>query len=241
MLDRADRVDGHRRGGDDRPTRLDAHLRPHAERVAGVEQHVAPLGDRRRLLALDVGHAEPAAEHQLGQVERHGEVGHHLGRLGEAATPRTRSSRCGSARRRARTADDRRARSTARSGVAVAEVEAELRVVLAGGDELVGVGVHAGRDPQQDRRARRRRRRRRARRAGRARRSESTTMWRTPLGDRHRAARRRSCCCRAARSADAGTPAASATCSSPPVATSSSSPSSYASRAIALHRNALVA
>ena len=33
--------------------------------------------------------------------------------------------------------------------VAVAEVEAELRVVLAGGDELVGVGVHAGRDPQQ--------------------------------------------------------------------------------------------
>ena len=44
---------------------------------------------------------------------------------------------------------DRRARSTARGGVAVAEVEAELRVVLAGGDVLVGVGVHAGRDAQQ--------------------------------------------------------------------------------------------
>ena len=42
--------------------------------------------------------------------------------------------------------------------------------------------------------------------------------------------------------ADAGTPAAtSATCSSPPDATSSSNPSSYASFAMALHRNALVA
>ena len=41
--------------------------------------------------------------------------------------------------------------------------------------------------------------------------------------------------------AEAGTPAASATCSSPSVATSSRIPSSYASRAIARHRNPFVA
>ena len=35
-------------------------------------------------------------------------------------------------------------------GIAVAEVEPELRIVLTGGDELVGVGVDPGRDPQQD-------------------------------------------------------------------------------------------
>ena len=34
--------------------------------------------------------------------------------------------------------------------VAVAEVEPELGVVLSGGDVVVGVGVHARRDPQQD-------------------------------------------------------------------------------------------
>ena len=36
-----------------------------------------------------------------------------------------------------------------RRGVAVGQVEAELRVVLTGGDVLVGVGVHARRDAQQ--------------------------------------------------------------------------------------------
>ena len=44
------------------------------------------------------------------------------------------------------TLDDRRMPVDGTCGVAVAEVEAELGVVLAGGDELVGVGVHAGRD-----------------------------------------------------------------------------------------------
>ena len=43
---------------------------------------------------------------------------------------------------------DRRMRVDGAQRVAVAEVEAELRVVLPGGDELVGVGVDARRDPQ---------------------------------------------------------------------------------------------
>ena len=68
--------------------------------------------------------------------------------------------------------------------VAVAEVEAELRVVLARGDELVGVGVHAGGDPQQTFGAGPT-----PAAASASRRSssskESTTMWRTPLHDRH--------------------------------------------------------
>ena len=226
-------------GGDDRPARFDADLRAHAERVARVEQHVAPLRDRRRLLALDVGDAEPAAEHELGQVERHGEVGHHLGRLGERRRlEHVRSDVAVHAdqldRRRPACPVDRSHR------VAVAEVEAELRVVLSGGDELVGVGVHARRDAQQD-----------LRRRADAVAGERVEAVELVEGvdddvahaglDRHPQLGDGSCCCRAActptparrrrarRGARRRTP------------TSSSIPSSYASLAIARHRKALVA
>ena len=114
-----------------------------------VEQHVAPLRDRRRFLALHVRHTEAAAEHQLGKIEGHGEVGHDLGRLGERR--RLEHVRADVAvqphqfdRRRSPGPVDRPQR------IAVAEVEPELRVVLPGGDELVRVGVDARRDPQQD-------------------------------------------------------------------------------------------
>ena len=68
----------------------------------------------------------------------------------------------------------------------------------------------------------------------------STTMWRTPMA----MASRNSAVllllpCTTQR--DAGTPALRATNSSPPVATSSSKPSSWAKRAIAVHKNAFVA
>ena len=123
--------------------------------------------------------------------------------------------------------------------VTVGEIETELRVVLAGGDELVGVSVHAWGDAQHHPRRRTD--------AGSAEHVEAVEFVEgvdhdvADLGlDRlmefvtrpavavHRACVRRH-------------PAANATCSSPPVATSSSSPSSYARRAIARHRKALVA
>ena len=136
------------RGGDDRPPRLDAHPRRHPERVAGVAHDVAPLRDRRRLLGGDVGNAEPAAEHELGQAERRREPRHHLGRLGEAR--RREHVRADVAVQPDEAHAARPQRPLDRPlGVAVGEVEPELRVVLTGGDELVRVGVHAGRDPQQ--------------------------------------------------------------------------------------------
>ena len=116
---------------------------------ARVEQHTRPLGDRRRLLGADVGDAEPTSEHELGQPQRHREPCHHLGGLGEA-------------RRREHVRADvavepdevdavgGRRPLDGPLGIAVAEVEPELRIVLTGGDELVGVGVDPGRDPQQN-------------------------------------------------------------------------------------------
>ena len=83
-LDRADGVDGDGGGGDDRPSRFDVDRRAHPGSRAGVEHDLGPLGDRRRLLAVEVGHAESAAEDQLGQVVRRGEGRHHLGRPPEA-------------------------------------------------------------------------------------------------------------------------------------------------------------
>ena len=216
-------VHGHRRGGHDRPAWLDADVRAHAERGGRVEQHVAPLGDRRRLLALDVRHAEPATEYQLGKVERHGEVGHHLGCLGERR--RLEHVRSDVAVHADQLDGRRPPRPVDRpQRVAVAEVEPELRIVLAGGDELVGVGVDARRDAQEDLR--------RGPDAVGGERVEAVELVegvdddvahagldRHPqLGDRLVVA--------VQRARRPGTPAASATWSSPPEATSSSSPSS---------------
>ncbi len=120
-----------------------------AHRGAGVEQDLAPHGDRRRLLALHVGHAEAAPQRQLGQGERLGEVDHHLGGAGEAlGREHVRADVAVQADERH---GARRAGELDRPhGVAVGEVEAELRVVLAGGDVLVRVGVDARRDAQVD-------------------------------------------------------------------------------------------
>ena len=68
----------------------------------------------------------------------------------------------------------------------------------------------------------------------------STTMWSTPAVTAWRSSSSDllfPCTVHT----DAGTPAESTACSSPPVATSSRRPSSWARRAIAPHRNALVA
>ena len=83
VLDRADRVQSHRGRGRDRAARLDADARLHAERLACIEQHVAPLCDGGRLLPVHIGDAEATPEHEFGQIERNGEVGHHLSGLRE--------------------------------------------------------------------------------------------------------------------------------------------------------------
>ena len=82
-------------------------------------------------------------------------------------------------------------------GRAARQAEAELGVVLAGPHELVGVGLDAGRDPQQHRRHRAGPRRG-GRRGGRARRSCRRRCGPTPAVERGRAARRATCCCRGA-------------------------------------------
>ena len=97
------------------------------------------------------------------------------------------------------TDDERRARSTARVAFAVLEVEAELRIVLPGGDELVGVRTHPRRDPQHDVGHRSRRRRPSGHRSGRTRRtSRRSRVCRTPPRSPGAARRRTTtCCCRA--------------------------------------------
>ena len=105
-------------------------------------------------------------------------------------------------------------------GRARGQAEAELGVVLAGPHVLVGVGLDAGRDPDQDGRAR----------PGGDLGDQSLEPVdlvegvdddaADPGRERRGAARRRTCCCRAGRAARPGTPAARATWSSPPVETS---------------------
>ncbi len=88
-------------------------------------------------------------------------------------------------------------RSTAWPAAPERQAEAELGVVLAGAHVLVGVGLDAGGDPDQDLRARRR-----PSAARRSRRStsskESTTMRPTPTSRARAQLGRRTCCCRAA-------------------------------------------
>ena len=176
---------------------------------------------------------------ELGQVELADPRAPRPRRPGGRSRRRTPGCRCACGRRPARPPGESGPGPTARAGVARRDAEAELRVVLAGADELVGVGLDAGRDPDQHLRDDGRPRRGSAREPVEL--VEAVDDDATDAGPpRRRAARRATCCCRAGRAGRPGTPAASATCSSPPVATSRCMPSSWASRAIARHRNALV-
>ena len=84
--------------------------------------------------------------------------------------------------------------------------EAELLVLVRGGDELVGVRLDADGQPDHHR-PRRRRARGRSRPAGRSRGTSRAPPARRPPRPRRRA-RRTTCCCRATRSARPGTPRA---------------------------------
>ena len=68
------------------------------------------------------GNAEPAAEHELGQAERRREPRHHLGRLGEARRREHVRSDVAVQPDEAHAADDRSARSTARSASPLARL-----------------------------------------------------------------------------------------------------------------------
>ena len=198
-------------GGDDRAARLggDADVaRGRQPRRRPRATTARPLGDRRRALAVEVRDPEAAADAQLARGRCGDEARREQrDRLGSKASRRKiwlpmwawtpTSSTPSIARERARAAC---------CGGARGEREAELRVLLAGPDELVGVRLDARRHPQEDRLGRRR-----ARRAAESRSSgRSRRRSRRRYGRRRRRAparaRRRTCCCRAgpAGPADAG-------------------------------------
>ena len=96
------RVEGDGGLGDDRPARLGRHAGVDAGVAAAPTRWPAPLGDRRRLLALDVGDAEPAADRQLGQARPRAPTGRRPRWPGGRSRPRRPGCRCGCGRRPAR-------------------------------------------------------------------------------------------------------------------------------------------
>ena len=173
-------------------------------RAQAPRRGLGPLGLRRSRLAVDVGNAEPAPHHQLGQSERGEERAQHLGRLLErgrvedlAADVRVDAHQLDAGHELERGHGlGRRARG---------DGEAELGVLLPGAHELVRVRLDAGRDPHQD--------------LGPVRRPAATTPAGGRGGRSRRTSRRRSgrrrapgpspalrptCCCRAGRAARAG-------------------------------------
>ena len=125
--------------------------RPDAGGVAASRRMPAPHSvDGRRLLALDVGHAETAAQRRARAARRRPRTGPAPRRPVRRTGPRTPGCRCGRAGRPARPAGDADGPLDGRVGDAAGQPEPELGVVLAGADELVGVGLDAGRDAEQD-------------------------------------------------------------------------------------------
>ena len=83
LLDRAHPVERDGRCRRDRAARLGGDRGRDARVPAGVLEHFCPRRDRGRLLALDVGNAESAAQAQLGQGQLVHERSHDLDGLGE--------------------------------------------------------------------------------------------------------------------------------------------------------------
>ena len=110
----------------------------HAARTAA-----APLGDRRRRLALDVGHAEAAADRQLGQAVGVDEGGQHLDGLDEGVDDEDLAADVGVQPDQVDRAAMAPSALDGLAGGAGLEAEAELGVVLAGPHVLVGVGLDA--------------------------------------------------------------------------------------------------
>ena len=247
LLHRPHPVEGDGRRGHDGPPRLGRHPNGvgDARPAAGLLHRGGPLGHGRCFLAVDIGDTEAPTHHQLGQAERREELGQHLDGLGERGQGEDLAAQVGmdsaGSRRRpwrpARSAcrpprlplpTPRRSRTSCRPGRCARTRGCAPRHPGSPGPTPGPVAPpdRSNRTPvAPDGRSRRRSRRRSGpHRRSRAVASSSSDLllpWRT----------RRS----------GGTPADRATCISPPVETSSRSPSSWANRAMARHRNALVA
>ena len=206
MLHGPDRVEGDAGGGDDGAAGLgrDPRGRAHARPGAGTQGGLGPRRLGRSRLAVDVGHAEPAADDQLGQPERGEEHAEHLGRLLErrrfedlAADVRMDPDQLD--------AGHELEGGDGLCGRPGGDGEAELGVLLPGADELVGVRLHSGRHPRQNL-GPLLSRPRRTPAVARGVRSRRTSRRRS---GRHRArgpvpALRPTCCCRGGRAAPRG-------------------------------------
>ena len=116
--------------------------------LARLAHHLPPLGDRRCLLAFDVGHADSASHGELGQTAFVAERSEGVdGLLVEAGHEHLRADvRVESHQLQAGLGPGPFDRPR---GLPRGQAETELGVVLSGHDELVGVGFHSGCDAQQ--------------------------------------------------------------------------------------------
>ena len=153
VLDRTHPVERQPGGGHDGAAGLGRH--PHrvgdTGPTAGRPHRLGPLGHGGRLLAVDVGHTEATTDHELGQTERGEEASQHVDGLGErlqgedltaqvGVDPHELHDPCGIEVGQSGHGPGRRPRR---------QSEAELRVLLAGPHELVGVDLHARGDARQ--------------------------------------------------------------------------------------------
>ncbi len=149
-LDRPDAVQRDAGGRDDRPSRFGRH--PHAggdaHSRAGRLGRVGPLGQRRRALTVHIGDAEAATHDELGQVEGGEERSQDLGRPLEGRHVEDLAADVGVDTDQLDPGHQLERGNGGRRG-AGGHREAELRVLLAGLDELVRVGLDPRRHPHE--------------------------------------------------------------------------------------------
>ena len=252
-LDRADGVDGAHRRPDDGPAGLDRE-----PRLGDPERPALVLDDlgRSRWRAARVATGRPGWCRRCRSRRRgpsRASRRRARRRPGRAAPapggrrPRSRrcrrsGCRCGSAGRAARRPGAAVHPAYGLEGVTAGDREAELLVLVRGGDVLVGVRLDAGGHAHHHRARVRPALGGDLRPAARSRAKESTMIRPTPERDGAAQLGERSCCCRGSRSApsvEAGR--ARRRSSSPPEQTSRRSPSSATQRATVVQRKALPA
>ena len=151
MLDGPDGVEGDGRRGDDGAPGLGGDPRGRVDTRLGARAAggLGPLGLGGRRLAVDVGDAEPAADHELGQPERGEERTQHLsrpfegGRVEDLAPDVRVHPHQLDGRHELERGDGLGRRSRG-------DREAELGVLLPGADVLVGVGLDPRGDADED-------------------------------------------------------------------------------------------
>ena len=249
LLHRADLVDGDRAGADDRPSRFEREARPAQarRRAFALDDRGQPIdGLLRRLgiVAGDVGDAQAAAEVDLVDLDAV-RVADRRGQPDDTVRGDLEAGGLEDLRADVRVQAGQVQRRCGQHGChgalgnPVAQREAELLILVRGGDVFVRVRFHADRHPDEDGLANA---------VVRGDLREALDLVERVDDDVPDAGVDRAdefgvatCCCRARRSARPGSPPASATPSSPPVQTSRPRPSSAIQRATVVHRNALPA